>query len=319
MNPYLISRTALARIQALTPGESIEPGTFRARVSVFGNTDSYGDVVAPGAFTKTLAEWTIKGGLPPVIWSHQFADPANFLGTHSRVEETEDGLEVTGHLNLARPKAAQVWELMREGTITEFSFSGIVRDAEPVDGDDEDAGWYWGPMRLKDIDLWEAGPCFKGANPATELISVKTDARLEQLLRTPGLTAKAGRVLSQANLDALVTARDQIARVIEAAEATAEPAEPAEATDAAAGKTAPTPTPAPTPPPTPAPAPEVPDAPQGPTPVPPANPDGDANSDEVRPVEPEADATAKTDPKTDQDPTADLDPNVRALLELSTL
>lgn len=292
MDSYLITRTATATVRAVDGGQDTTPGEFQALVSVFGNTDSYGDVVERGAFTKSLAEWTIRGSLPPVVWSHQFSDPANFLGVHTAIEETDEGLVVTGQLNLNRPKAAQVWELMREGTIVEFSFSGIVRDAEPVDGDDDDGlAMLWGPMRIKEIDLWEAGPCFKGANPATELISVKADPRLEQLLRTPQLTAKAGRVLSQANLDALITARDQLSKVIDAAQA-----EP----DAEASKTHPDP--------------EVDPAPEGPEVVPTENPvrSDDPNEEDSTPEDRAAEKTVDTGP-------AGVDPAVRALLELSTL
>lgn len=219
MEPYLITRTATATVRAVTPesgGDDVVPGTFRAIVSVFGNTDSYGDVVEKGAFKKTLAEWVLRNGLPPVVWSHKFGEPENFLGKHFLMEETDQGLEVEGVLNLDRPKAKAVWELMLEGTIREFSWSGMVREAEPIEDDDSDS--WWPAMRILDVELWEAGPCFKGANPATELISVKTDPRLEAVLRTPEFASKAGRVLSKENLESLRSARDQIEKVLAAAE-----------------------------------------------------------------------------------------------------
>lgn len=186
-------------------------GTFVALVSVFGNEDSYGDVVEKGAFTKTLAEWIVKGNPIPAVWSHQFSDPDNILGYYSEAEETDEGLRLKGHLDLGHPRAARVHQLMKSGLLTEFSWSGEVTKYEAIDEDDK---WGWGPMRIKEVDLWEAGPCFKGANPNTELVSVKSNGQISgELLR-----AKAGRVLSQKNLDALKDARDAINEVLKTAE-----------------------------------------------------------------------------------------------------
>lgn len=289
MDPFMITRTATAMVRAIdtdtTPAD--ERGRFEAIVSVFGNEDSYGDIVEHGAFTRTLAEWVLKGSLPPVVWSHKFSEPENFLGKHDNVEETEQGLRVVGKLNLTRKKAAEVYELMLEGTITEFSWSGLVREYEMIEDSD---GWFAG-LRLKDIDLWEAGPCFKGANPNTELVSVKTDPRLEQILRTPQLAAKAGRVLSQSNLDSLESAYEQIGKVIEAAKATSE--EKAVEEPVSPDPAAPS------------------DNPDG-EPVP--NPE-EAGEQAAQPAE-EPEGTAE---KTAPDADADRDADVRALLELSTL
>ena len=59
VSPQLITKTA---------GRAVT-GVF----SVFGNIDSYGDVVQPGAFTKTLSE---RGGQIFHLWQHDFNAPA---------------------------------------------------------------------------------------------------------------------------------------------------------------------------------------------------------------------------------------------------
>lgn len=229
-----VQKTYAARIN-LTPaakdGKDPEAGTFEAIVSVFGVEDSYGDVVQPGAFTKSLAEWVVRGRPIPVVWSHDLRDPDSILGHYESAEETSEGLVMRGRLDLGHPKAARVYALMQQGLIAEFSWSGTVREYDLLDSDD---GW-WPAMSITDVDLWEAGPCFKGANPDTELLSVKSDGHLAGRLLRPDV-AKAGRVLSQKNYDALIAARDQINDVI--AQATPEDPEPAD--DAA--KSAPAPT-----------------------------------------------------------------------------
>lgn len=207
MDPVLISKTFLAKAEATST-----PGEFIALVSAFGNEDSQGDIVEKGAFTKTLAEWIIKGRPIPVVWAHQFQDPEMFLGKYTAAEETDAGLKLTGMFDLDHPKAARVHKLMQEGLIVEFSISGMVRDYELIEIDDDDS--WWPSMVIKDIDLWEAGPCFKGANDQTELISVKTDGRLTGSLGR----MKAGRVLAQKHVDALTEAHQKLGEVLAAAE-----------------------------------------------------------------------------------------------------
>jgi hypothetical protein len=76
-------------------------------------------------------------------------------------------------------------------------------------------------MRIKDIDLWEAGPCFKGANADTELLSIKTLAKRATLLR------KEGRVLAQRHVDALKDAHEKLGDIIAAVEKSPDPADAA--------------------------------------------------------------------------------------------
>jgi HK97 family phage prohead protease len=44
---------------------------------VFGNVDSYGDVIEPGAFAKTLQENPVV----PILWQH---DPTSRSASRSR-------------------------------------------------------------------------------------------------------------------------------------------------------------------------------------------------------------------------------------------
>jgi HK97 family phage prohead protease len=200
-------------------------GQFEAYVSVFGNKDSQGDIVEPGAFTKTLAEWVVKGRPIPTVWSHQFNDPESILGEYKEAKETDTGLRLVGQLELGWAKAQRVYELMERDLVAEFSFSGKVRDYEliEVDKDEESEdpwAWLFPGMRIKDIDLWEAGPCFKGANPETELLNVKSEERLHAL--RPLMLGKEGRVLATRHIESLKSARDQLNDVIAEVEKTPE-------------------------------------------------------------------------------------------------
>jgi hypothetical protein len=166
------------------PSESADgAGTFEALVSVFGTKDSYGEVVMPGAFTRTLEEWAAKGDPIPVYWSHRLDDPDYNIGHVIEAAETDEGLQVKAQLDLDNPKAVQTHKLMKERRVTQFSFSFAVRDYnKSADGD---------TVELTDLDLYEVGPTPVGANPDTELIAVK-----------------AGRVLSAKNVEIISKAKD---------------------------------------------------------------------------------------------------------------
>jgi HK97 family phage prohead protease len=141
-------------------------GTFEALVSVFGNVDVVGDKVMPGAFTKSLKAWEDSGDPIPVIWSHDWDNPFAHIGTVTKAAETDEGLLVTGQLDMAQPFAAQVYGLMAERRIREFSFAyDVVDEARTKEANE-----------LRELELIEVGPTLKGANPATQLVGVKAMA-----------------------------------------------------------------------------------------------------------------------------------------------
>lgn len=141
-------------------------GEFEALVSVFGNVDLQQDRVLPGAFTKTLDTWRASGDPIPIIWSHDWGNPHAIIGSADPgdVTETKAGLLVKGKIDLTNPFAAQVHNLMRQRLVKEFSFAyDVVLERQAKDGAND----------LVTLDLIEAGPTLKGANPDTQLVGVK--------------------------------------------------------------------------------------------------------------------------------------------------
>jgi HK97 family phage prohead protease len=197
-----------ARVKAAGVADGLAEGQFVAIVSVFGNEDSVGDVVRPGAFTETLAEWGAKGDPIPVIWSHAWGDPFAHVGVVVKAVETLQGLEVTGQIDDldTNPTSAQVYRLLKGRRVTQFSFAYDVKEGAWVEDDQHQWGGYYELRRLK---LHEVGPCLVGANQETELLAAKAHG----LARG----AKAGRVLSQANYDSLSKAHAAIGEVLAAA------------------------------------------------------------------------------------------------------
>lgn len=184
-------------------------GEFTALVSVFGNVDSYGDVVQPGAFDRTLKEWSASGYPIPVYWGHNLSDPDYNIGHVVEAVETDRGLQVRAQLDMDSPKAPQVYRLLKGGRVKEFSFGYSVRDAGWGEKDDREV------YELRDIDLYEVSVVPVGANPATELQTVKAHAERTGRAARALEGAKAGRVLSAKNETALREARDELAAAID--------------------------------------------------------------------------------------------------------
>lgn len=201
--PY--TKDCPARVKAAGEADGLEPGQFTALVSVFGNEDSMGDVVMPGAFADTLAEWAAKGDPIPVVWSHDWSDPFSHIGTVVKAEESPDGLLVTGQIDTdGNPKAEQVYRLLKGRRVTQFSFAYDILDAGW--GEREDGEVY----ELRKLKLHEVGPTLLGANQETELLAAKARALVSGV--------KEGRVLAAAHVDKLKTAHAAIGEVIAAAD-----------------------------------------------------------------------------------------------------
>ncbi|MGH2667603.1 MAG: HK97 family phage prohead protease, partial [bacterium] len=148
------------------PDRDGKTGRFEALVAVFGNVDYQGDRVLKGAFTKSLQRWKGSGDPFPIIWSHDWGNPLAHIGKAdpADMEETDSGLKIVGEIDLDSEFAAQVYRLMKERRVKEFSFGYDVVEERP--GDD-------GANDLAEVDVIEAGPTLKGANPRTELLGVK--------------------------------------------------------------------------------------------------------------------------------------------------
>jgi HK97 family phage prohead protease len=186
-----------------------EKGKVEAIVSVFGNVDLGGDRVVKGAFAKSIDAWRQSGKPVPVIFNHEWGDLWSHIGAVDSLEETEQGLKAMYTLDVDdNPAAAQVYRLMKRGSLKEHSFAySVVREKSAKDGANE----------LHELDIIEVGPTLKGMNPDTEVLAVKS--ALEQVTAAHEKTAdadgaKAGRVISKANEAKLRSAMDAIAQVL---------------------------------------------------------------------------------------------------------
>lgn len=211
----MLTKNALANIKA-GPDDGLGEGQFIGYASVFGNIDSYGDVVMPGAFDADLAAWEAKGDPIPLLFGHNMSDPDFNLGHLLSATPDDIGLKVHAQLDLENPKSKQTYRLLKGRRINQMSFAYDILAAgwevRPREGgkDGETEEFF----ALKELRIHEVSVVPLGANSETEILDVKALTHFAERARVIDL--KAGRVLSAKNEGELRTAHDAIGKVLDA-------------------------------------------------------------------------------------------------------
>jgi HK97 family phage prohead protease len=192
------------------PDDGLRDGEFIVYPSTFTKKpDSYGDIVAPGAFLDTLAEWKESGNVLPGLFGHRFDDPDYYVASAIDSGEDEHGWWVKGAFDMESPKGAHVYRLVKGRRLNQLSFAYDVEDSAPVELEDGTKA-----NELRKLKVYEFSFVPIGANQDTSVVAVKA--------LTDGLTegAKAGRVLERKHITSLRKAQEAIGAVIAAAEGT---------------------------------------------------------------------------------------------------
>ena len=160
-------------------------GTIEGYASVFGEIDSYRDVVVPGAFTKSLqTRYRDKGrkGVP-MLDQHDTRTPVGLWPIDS-VKEDEHGLLVVGQINMKVQKGVENHALAEQGALSGLSIGYNTLD------DEWDAN---GDIRiLREVDLWEISMVTFPAGDSARITSVKSIEGLDTLSDCEGLLRDAG-------------------------------------------------------------------------------------------------------------------------------
>lgn len=178
--------------------DGLAEGEFVGYASIFGNIDSYGEVVANGAFANSLTEWAESGSVLPVLWGHNLSDPDYNVGGVISAEEDDRGLKIHARLDLDSPKGAQVYRLLKGGRVGQMSFAfDVVQKHEVAASGDQPSH-----VSLDQLKLYEVSIVPIGANQETEILAVKS--------AVDALQSKAGRVLSAKNETTIREIADQL-------------------------------------------------------------------------------------------------------------
>jgi hypothetical protein len=175
--------------------EPDQDGTFEGYASVFGVVDQGMDVVARGAFMKTLGKRRVK-----MLWQHDMAQP---IGVWDDIQEDERGLFVRGRLLKEVDKGREAMALLRAGAIDSMSIGYRTIEAMP-----EAEGRV---RKLTEVDLYEISlvtfPMLPDAK-VTAVKSIKTIREFERALRDAGFSQTEAKAIAADGFKGLAAHRD---------------------------------------------------------------------------------------------------------------
>lgn len=143
--------------------KDISVRTVTVYASAFGNKDSDGDIVMPGAFAKTLRENGPESSKPRIkhLWQHSTWD---LIGKPTRMEEDSKGLLATSEIAKTRlgDDALALYDL----NLLEHSIGyRVVKSYR-----DESTQ----TTQLTELQLWEYSSVTWGSNDNTPLVAMKS-------------------------------------------------------------------------------------------------------------------------------------------------
>ena len=159
MKGYYLTKNVSDSIQDVDTVKGIVTGYF----SVFGNKDSDGDIVMPGAYKKTLKENGPLSEKPRILHLYQH-DPTKVLGKPSVLKEDKKGLyfeTLISQTSLGK----DVIQLYMDKVLTEHSIGYQIVKREV----DEAAE----TQKLLELKLWEGSTVSWGANMEAIVDTVK--------------------------------------------------------------------------------------------------------------------------------------------------
>ncbi|WP_295706082.1 HK97 family phage prohead protease [uncultured Brevundimonas sp.] len=170
-----------------------ERGLIEGYGSIFGGEpDLHGDIIMPGAYTKSLRE-----RMPAMLWMHDSTRP---IGRWTEAVEDQRGLRLTGFLNLETQAGREAHAHVKAGDVTGLSIGYEV----PPGGASLDVKS--GVRSLAEIDLHEVSPVAIPAHGRARITGVKSIAsqrELQTLLHETGLPRAAAAKIAAAGWPAL--------------------------------------------------------------------------------------------------------------------
>src|SRR5437868_963534 len=103
-------------------------GQIEGYASVFGNVDSAGERVVPGAFSASLQRHKAAGTSVKMLWQHLTDMP---IGNWTSLREDSAGLYAKGEINLESSWGKDAWAAITSGNIDGLSIGYRAVKATP--------------------------------------------------------------------------------------------------------------------------------------------------------------------------------------------
>jgi HK97 family phage prohead protease len=162
-----------ATIKDLDVATGIVTGYF----SQFNSIDLDGDVIMPGAFTKTIAERGPDSSKPEIayLWQHDTTKP---LGKLLVLREDNFGLYFEAKMS-DTTWGEDALKLYRDGVITQHSIGyQVIKSVETQMDMEEEV------EQIYEVKLWEGSAVTFGANPNTPFTGFKSLEEREDRIKT---------------------------------------------------------------------------------------------------------------------------------------
>lgn len=180
--------TKLAGLDVKSVDES--SGIIEGYASSFGNIDSYGDTISPGAFTATLSKHAAEGTVIPLLFEHDRSLNAH-IGQIIDATEDNDGLLIRAQLDVEDEAGAKALRLAQVRRINGMSIGFVPVDITTDVLDDQ-------PVTvINEVDLREVSLVLNPADAQAQITSVKSavsDEMLHRQQRADELTGLLDRI-----------------------------------------------------------------------------------------------------------------------------
>ena len=182
-----------------------DAGTISGYFSTYDRIpDSYGDVIAPGAFTDTIKARKESGHPFPLCWNHDLDQIIGAVDPED-IEDMEKGPHMVGKF-FNSALAQEKREIVKSGVVYQFSFAYDVLEEGPVTLEDGTKA-----NELRKLDLFEVSIVPIPANQNAVMTEVKSEEP-DQKNEEP--EQKSGRRNSKADADKLEQAVALIQEVL---------------------------------------------------------------------------------------------------------
>lgn len=161
----------------------MKQGIVTGYFSKFNNVDADGDIIRPGAFTKTIQEQGPESKLPRIkhLLNH---DPSQPLGKLMRLWEDEYGLGYESQVG-SHELGEDFIKMIESGLITEHSIGFQIIKRNAVQSyENYLRNPELGQFEITEVKLYEGSSLTAwGANPLTPITSLKSDDNIDKLIK----------------------------------------------------------------------------------------------------------------------------------------
>ena len=165
MKPKIEHKNFSFDVREIKASDDGTRATFTGYASTFGNKDLGGDIVAPGAFAKS-----IKKNKSIIVLADHTPSVKSNIGFGFDMSEDDKGLLTTTELNLEKEAGRETYAMIKQAKEVGYKIGlSIGYSIKESDWDEKSR-----TLTLKELDLWEYSVVIFPMNPKATVTSLKS-------------------------------------------------------------------------------------------------------------------------------------------------